>query len=64
MIMLFVNLFLIYLAIGFLFALVFVIKGVQKVDAGAEDASWSFRLLILPGTMALWPILLLKWIKG
>lgn len=59
----FVNLFQLYLLLGFLFGLFFVFKGVQKVDPVADHTSWRFRLLILPGTMALWPILLNKWIK-
>lgn len=57
----FVNLFLLYLLLGFLFALAFVVKGVKKVDPVAADTNWKFRLLILPGAMAFWPFLLKKW---
>ena len=59
-----VNAFLIYLAIGVLFAIPFVIRGVGKIDDGAVGAPWFFRLLIFPGAMAFWPYLLSKWIKG
>jgi hypothetical protein len=58
-----INLFLVYLGMGLVFAIAFIIKGVQRVDAGAEGTSWGFRLLLLPGAMAFWPILLQKWIK-
>ena len=57
-----VILFEIYLLIGIIFAIPFVIKGVNKLDSGAKGARWTFRLLILPGALALWPILLRKWL--
>ena len=53
----------VYLAIGFLFALAFVWKGIGKVDNDATSASVGFRLLILPGSMVLWPVLLRRWLK-
>jgi hypothetical protein len=54
----------IYLAIGFLFAIPFVIKGVNKVDEGAHGGSIGFRIIIIPGTMVFWPLLLKKWLKA
>ncbi|MCB0580045.1 MAG: hypothetical protein KDD10_12150 [Phaeodactylibacter sp.] len=59
---LFVNLFLLYLLLGLLFAFAFAWKGAGAIDAKAAQASWFFKLLILPGAMALWPFLLSKWI--
>jgi len=53
-----------YLGIGLVFAIPFVLAGVQRMDSHARHGSWGFRLLILPGTMALWPLLLWRWIKG
>ena len=64
MIAILVNLFLLYLLIGFFFALIFVIWGVQRLDDGAKGASWGFRMLILPGTILFWPVLLTKWIRS
>ena len=55
---------LIYLALGFLFAIPFVIKGVHKVDEGAHGGSISFRIIIIPGTMVFWPVLLKKWLNA
>ncbi len=52
----------IYLLIGVLFALVFVVKGVTKVDSGAEGTSWAFKLMIIPGSIAFWLLLLRKWL--
>ena len=61
---LFVNAVGIYLLLGVLFALVFVIKGVGRVDPVARAGTWGFRLLILPGATALWPLLAWRWLKG
>lgn len=53
-----------YLVFGLLFAIVFVSKGVEKLDEGAHGASLGFRIIIIPGTMVFWPLLLRKWIKA
>ena len=53
-----------YAAIGFLFASLFVFRGVQKVDSEAEESGIGFRLLILPGVAAFWPIFLHRWVRG
>ena len=50
----------VYAAVGLLFGCWFVIKGVGKIDANANNASWFLRLMWLPGALALWPILLRK----
>jgi hypothetical protein len=54
----------VYLTIGLVFAVAFVSVGVKKIDSRAAHGSWGFRLLIIPGTMALWPLLLTRWISG
>lgn len=51
----------IYLCCGFLFAIPFVINGADKIDEGAHGATWGFRLIIIPATIVLWPVLLKKW---
>ena len=53
-----------YAAIGFVFAVVVLILGPQRMDAGAAGMPWSARLLIFPGLVALWPLLLKKWLTG
>lgn len=52
-----------YLLFGLLFAILFVSKGVEKVDEGAHGGSIGFRIIIIPGTMVFWPLLLGKWVK-
>lgn len=53
-----------YLACGLVFAIPFVLVGVKKIDPHARHGSWGFRLLIIPGTMAFWPLLLKRWAGG
>jgi len=56
--------FAVYLACGFVFAIPFVIVGVKRIDSHATHGSWGFRLLILPGTIFLWPLLAKRWLSG
>jgi len=56
--------FAVYLIPGVVFALGFVLFGVEKVDATAHGATPGFRLIIIPGAVLLWPILLRKWLKA
>ena len=54
----------VYLAIGVIFAIIFLLKGVNKVDEGAKDAGFFFKLLIFPGCILFWIVLLPKWLKS
>lgn len=51
----------VYLIIGTLFGIAFVIKGCKVVEPAATDSGVRFRLLILPASIALWPLLAHKW---
>ena len=44
-----------YLLGGILFALLFITRLIHKVDEGSIGAPWSFRLIIFPGCVILWP---------
>ncbi|HZE84523.1 MAG TPA: hypothetical protein VE035_09450 [Puia sp.] len=54
----------IYLGCGLVFAVFFVIKGVGRIDEGAHGGSIGFRIIIVPGTMVFWPLLLKKWLRA
>lgn len=54
----------VYAGIGVPFAVVFVLLGVQRIDPAARGATRGFRMMILPGSVALWPLLLLRWVRG
>lgn len=53
-----------YAVVGLIFAVAFVSFGVQRVDASARGAGIGFRVIILPGVAALWPLLLRKWARS
>ncbi len=53
-----------YAIVGIVFAIAFVILGVQKIDHRAKSSSWGFRLVILPGVAGLWPLVLTRWIRA
>ena len=53
-----------YGLVGFAFAIVFITRGVARVDPSAAGAPIGFRLLIFPGSLALWPLLLIKWMRA
>jgi hypothetical protein len=48
---------------GVVFAALFVMFGIHRVDPVAEGAPFSFRLIVVPGVAALWPLLLVRWIR-
>jgi hypothetical protein len=53
-----------YLACGLLFAIPFSLLGVKRIDPRAARGSWGFRVLIIPGTIAFWPLLFKRWVSG
>lgn len=52
-----------YIAAGFLFATLFLSAGIKKVDVTTHGSGLGFKLIILPGVIVFWPVLLQKWIK-
>lgn len=54
----------IYLAVGAAFGCLFITVGVGRLDPAARDGSWGFRVLIWPGSVALWPLLAWRWINA
>jgi len=53
-----------YLITGTLFAIPFLIRWIVLVDESVEGTSWLFRLLLLPGSIVLWPVLLRKYLQA
>lgn len=54
----------VYGGVGVCFAVAFALAGVQRIDARAEGAKWPFRVLILPGSALLWPVLAARWARA
>ncbi|MGH1364691.1 MAG: hypothetical protein ACRBF0_14105 [Calditrichia bacterium] len=53
-----------YLAIGVVFAIPFAFRGAKAIDSAAKEATWGFKLLVIPGAVMLWPFLLKRWASG
>ena len=53
-----------YAGMGILFAVAFLVAGIHRIDPQAKGSGWGFRLIILPGVAALWPLLLSRWMRG
>ena len=53
-----------YLVVGLDFAIAFVLSGVNRIDPAARASTWGFRVMIFPGSVALWPLLLRRWWLG
>jgi hypothetical protein len=54
----------VYAGLGLVFAVPFIWLGVQRLDSEAQGSSIGFRLLILPGVAAFWPMLVHRWMRG
>jgi hypothetical protein len=50
----------IYAALGAVVALLFLVFGIERVDPAARGAV-TFRPLIVPGLVLLWPLVLWRW---
>jgi hypothetical protein len=53
-----------YACLGLICAVPFVMVGVHRLDSEAQGSGIGFRLLILPGVAAFWPMLLYRWVRG
>lgn len=51
-----------YAAAGVCFGVAFVLRGVGAIDPAAKRAGWTFRALIFPGVVAMWPLLAKRWL--
>ena len=54
----------IYAAVGAVTALGFVTFGIARVLPPATPVTIGARILLLPGAAALWPYVLLRWLKS
>lgn len=52
-----------YLFAGIVFAILFLTRLIQVVDEATVESPWTFKLLIFPGCVVFWPVLLRKYLK-
>ncbi|HTE30868.1 MAG TPA: hypothetical protein VK666_10880 [Chryseolinea sp.] len=50
-----------YLISGLIFSIPFLSSWIKAVDESAHESSWAFKLIILPGCIIFWPVLLRKY---
>ena len=53
-----------YVLLGIVTAVAFVIFGVSQVLPHSATVTVGARILLLPGAAALWPYVLLRWLKS
>lgn len=53
-----------YMFAGLVFSAIFVVFGIQRVDSDAQGPNIGFRLIIIPGLCAFWPLLATRWMRG
>lgn len=54
----------VYVLAGAMFAVVFHLGGLRRIDAAATSAGIAFRILVTPGLVALWPLFLGRLWRG
>jgi hypothetical protein len=54
----------VYLLVGALFALPFACRWAARLDPAAAQGTGGFRLLVLPGAILLWPLLLVRVLRS
>jgi len=53
-----------WLGVGLLVAVAFACVGTARVDPDARGATLGFKLLVIPGAMLLWPLVLKRWLTA
>ena len=52
-----------YLTLGFGTALFMFVAGLRRIDQAAQGTRFGFRFLVMPGIVALWPLLLFRLLR-
>ena len=53
-----------YAGLGVLVAVPMAFRGVGRLDPAARAGTWGFRVFAMPGLVALWPLVLVRWLKA
>ena len=53
-----------YAAVGALVALALLLGAMRRYDPRAAVAPWRVKLLIVPGIVALWPMVLMRLLRA
>jgi hypothetical protein len=53
-----------YLSAGVMFSIPFLVKWIYRLDEATHESSLTFKLMIVPGCIIFWPVLLKKYLKS
>lgn len=53
-----------YIVVGIILASILSFTQIHKIDPAARRASLGFRLIVLPGLAMLWPLIVLRVVRG
>jgi hypothetical protein len=53
-----------YVVCGLIFAVPFLLLGIQRVDPAAKNSTMFFKLMVLPGVTLFWPLMLTRLLRG
>ena len=59
-----INLVRAYAIAGLVFAILFVTLFIKHLDSGAQGWALGFRILIIPGVVAFWPMFAIRLLRG
>lgn len=54
----------VYGVCGAVFCVAFLLRGIFRADPSARGSHPAFFLLIVPGVVALWPVMLIAWLRA
>lgn len=54
----------VYLGAGALWAGILLFAGLERIDPAARGSTTGFRLIVVPGLVVLWPLLLRRSLAG
>ena len=54
----------VYVGVGVVTALAFVCLGISRVLAHPASVTIGARILFIPGAFALWPYILVRWLRA
>lgn len=53
-----------YVGAGLVLAVPLVVGGLGRLDPAARTATWGFRVIVIPGVVLLWPLLVVRLATG
>ncbi|MEM9487153.1 MAG: hypothetical protein AAGA83_26065 [Cyanobacteria bacterium P01_F01_bin.116] len=53
-----------YVFAGLVFAIPFLLFGIQQVDPDTKGWNIGFRIIIIPGLCVFWPLFAVRWLRG